>query len=59
MRPLQAHLFQERPKKKLSKEADKAARMAIGSGDLAKVLKLQAVSQVPEGEIRLYYGNMG
>ena len=39
MRPLHAQLFQERPKKKLSKEADKAARMAIGSGDLAKVLK--------------------
>merc|ERR550532_262753 len=27
---------EERPKKKVSKDADKAARMAIGSGDLAK-----------------------
>jgi len=46
---------EERPKKKLSKEADKAARMAIGSGDLAK----DEVDRKKEQDSRTLYIRFG
>jgi len=46
---------EERPKKKLSKEADKAARMAIGSGDLAK----DEVNRKKEQDSRTLYIRFG
>jgi len=46
---------EERPKKKLSKEADKAARMAIGSGDLAK----DEVKRKKEQDSRTLYIRFG
>merc|ERR1712130_1095424 len=46
---------EERPKKKLTKEADKSARMAIGSGDLAK----DEVKRKKEQDARTLYIRFG
>merc|ERR1711934_291161 len=46
---------EERPKKKVSKDADKAARMAIGSGDLAK----DEVQRKKEQDSRILYIRFG
>jgi len=46
---------EERPKKKVSKDADKAARMAIGSGDLAK----DEVQRKKEQDSRTLYIRFG
>merc|ERR1712013_531276 len=54
-KPMKAKAKEERPKKASTKEADKAARMAIGSGDLAK----DEVQRKKEQDTRTLYIRFG
>merc|ERR1712013_134528 len=54
-KPMKAKAKEERPKKASTKEADRAARMAIGSGDLAK----DEVQRKKEQDTRTLYIRFG